>query len=426
MTILGRDSPTITAVQHDLMRALWLKNCSQGKKAWHILGGAIRMAQDLGLHLQSKVYQKAESEVEETLSQLWYDEYKRRLWIKLFSWDSHMAFTLSRPRTINCSDCTIRTPLDCDIPADPSSTVPTALAEHDPPSAFTPHLFQYAVCQQMHKAMTLGADKPHLKDYTIIKTVNDQIISLVDDLPPAHRPNNPDTSWDARYPNIPKQRQQIVTAANSFLMALHRPHAGAYAASRQAALQAALNTLDAQERLFNQMGTRYYNIHALSFYTLDAGIFLAVTAIKYPPTDLALLDLIHDALRKAIYRLDLAQRNIQLAKSGGQILKLCYRKMEKSGFYYGSLSAQDNSTHDVDRTSLLHCSDEAAPSDTWMGVQSSLPSARHPNLSAATVDIDQLYGAIRFEDLIEPQFDMESWVQQMNQSVEPAEDLAWI
>ena len=45
------------------------------------------MAQDLGLHLQSKVYQTAESGVEETLSQLWYDEYKRRLWIKLFSWD---------------------------------------------------------------------------------------------------------------------------------------------------------------------------------------------------------------------------------------------------------------------------------------------------------------------------------------------------
>lgn len=45
------------------------------------------MAQGLGLHLQSKASQKAHAPVEETLSQIWYDEYKRKLWIKLFSWD---------------------------------------------------------------------------------------------------------------------------------------------------------------------------------------------------------------------------------------------------------------------------------------------------------------------------------------------------
>jgi hypothetical protein len=45
------------------------------------------MAQDLGLHRQAKVIQKAQSPLEETLDLLWYDEYKRRLWIKLFSWD---------------------------------------------------------------------------------------------------------------------------------------------------------------------------------------------------------------------------------------------------------------------------------------------------------------------------------------------------
>lgn len=45
------------------------------------------MAQDLGLHQHSKVLQTPQSTVEETLGQLWYDEYKRRLWVKLFSWD---------------------------------------------------------------------------------------------------------------------------------------------------------------------------------------------------------------------------------------------------------------------------------------------------------------------------------------------------
>lgn len=40
--ILGRDDPSITTVQSDLMKALWLKNSSRGREAWHALGGAIR------------------------------------------------------------------------------------------------------------------------------------------------------------------------------------------------------------------------------------------------------------------------------------------------------------------------------------------------------------------------------------------------
>lgn len=41
--IMGTLDPTITAVQIDLMRALWLKNCSRGREAWHALGSAIRL-----------------------------------------------------------------------------------------------------------------------------------------------------------------------------------------------------------------------------------------------------------------------------------------------------------------------------------------------------------------------------------------------
>jgi hypothetical protein len=42
--VVGRHEPGITTVQNDLMRALWLKNSSRGREAWHVLGGAIRLA----------------------------------------------------------------------------------------------------------------------------------------------------------------------------------------------------------------------------------------------------------------------------------------------------------------------------------------------------------------------------------------------
>jgi hypothetical protein len=42
VAILGRHNTTLTAIQHDLMRALWLKNCSRGMESWYSLGTAIR------------------------------------------------------------------------------------------------------------------------------------------------------------------------------------------------------------------------------------------------------------------------------------------------------------------------------------------------------------------------------------------------
>lgn len=111
MALLGRHSSTIVAVQHDLMRAAWLKCFSRGTEAWYSLGNAIRLmlfpvrvrtkltneprqAQGIGLHLQSEVRQAEGGDVEDTLVRLWYDEYKRRLWVTLFVWDRSGSATV--------------------------------------------------------------------------------------------------------------------------------------------------------------------------------------------------------------------------------------------------------------------------------------------------------------------------------------------
>lgn len=49
-----------------------------------------RQAQELGLHRQSVMRQAVGRSKEETLSMLWYDEYKRRLWMNLFIWDGYV------------------------------------------------------------------------------------------------------------------------------------------------------------------------------------------------------------------------------------------------------------------------------------------------------------------------------------------------
>lgn len=42
MNLVGRSYPSLISVQHDLSRAIWLKNCSRGTEAWQSLGSAIR------------------------------------------------------------------------------------------------------------------------------------------------------------------------------------------------------------------------------------------------------------------------------------------------------------------------------------------------------------------------------------------------
>lgn len=328
-----------------------------------------------------------------------------------------MAFSLGRPRAINVSDCTINIPLDCDIPADPSTRIPMTLAPHEPPSSFTPHLFQYAICQQAHDVMSLGAHKKNFIDYSLIQGIHDKVLSLLSDLPPVHRPMNPDMSWDASYPHIPKQRQQISTAAHSFLMALHAPHARTHTASRHAATQAALATLDAQEQLFDLMATSYSSIYALCIYTLGAGIFLAVTILEYPPADMGVLHGILRAIRKAIHRLELVQDRVSLAEPGSKLLKFCYQKIQASA--QARSSFQDATAYGANpfaATPFMH-----APFSGGAHIEE---SPDHPSEilaytsgSGGSLPDDIPFDSTQmFEDITQPNFNMEAWVRELGQA----------
>lgn len=295
------------------------------------------------------------------------------------------------------------------------------LAPDEPPSSFTPQLFQYAISQHAHEVMSLGAHKKNFIDYALIQGTHDRILSLLSDLPPVHRPMNPDTFWDASYPHIPKQRQQISTAANSFLMALHTPHARTHTASRHAATQAALATLDAQERLFDLMATSYFSIYALCIYTLGAGIFLSVTTLEYPPADTGILHGILHAIRKAIHRLELAQERVSLAEPGSRLLKLCYQKMQASAQARSSLQgAAAYGANPVAAASFMH----APFSGAHIEESPDQPSETLAYTSGSGISLSggiPFDSTVMFEDITQPHFNMEAWVRELDQ----ANDLGW-
>ena len=326
MKLLGRHSPTVMSVQHDLMRAFWAKNCSNGTESWYILGDAIRQAQDLGLHLRSDV--PDQDGVEKTLENLWYDEWKKRLFLSLFNWDAHMALVLGRPRSINAGDCTVDVPLDCNMPDSPRTTVPTKAALNRTPSQFTRHIFNNFISHKTHEMLSLGANRRYLKDYSIVTRLQGDVIRRLEELPPTSRPSNPDRSWDTIYPYLPKQREHILTFANSFLVALHRPHASVHEESRKVAILASLTTLESQQRLFEMMTPNHYRTFGASFYTIDAGLFVSTAILENPISDRNLLARIQTALAEAIRRLNVMKHRSPMAESGVKMLERCFEKIK--------------------------------------------------------------------------------------------------
>lgn len=238
-----------------------------------------------------------------------------------------MAWVLGRPRTIHVEDCTITTPIDCDIPDNPSKQVPHIASTTDKPSAYSVQLFCYRLSLKAHEMLTSSANKYHLNDYTLVQSMHDEVVAMLDSLPPAVRPQNPDTSFDRQYSYLPKQRQGVASILQAFLMALHRPHMKEHGESRRAAIKAALDCLEAQQSLFELCGEQHYKIYTLLFYTVEQGIFLSASALTNQISDQTIMRYILIALQKAIARLALMQTRSAMAKSGQQILSACYQKL---------------------------------------------------------------------------------------------------
>jgi hypothetical protein len=122
----------------------------------------------------------------------------------------------------------------------------------------------------------------------------------------------------------------MLIIAHSFSLNLHRAHSATHKPSRDAAVQAALNILDAQQQLFDLLGNAHYKIFMLSYYSVDAGIYLAVTTAKYPVPDRQTARQIEMALQQTIQRLSWMSTRNSLAQAGVQILRRCLRLSEQT------------------------------------------------------------------------------------------------
>lgn len=251
-----------------------------------------------------------------------------------------MALQLGRPRMINAADCTVRAPIDTDVPPCPSRTLLRPINQSDEvPSRFTAQLIKYELARKIHNLMSLGAFTSTFSDYATILSAHVEAEDLLRTLPSALQltPDGPlDSRWDLQYPTVIRHRLHIPIIVNSFLLALHRPHIQTQATSLEAALNAARAVLDLSDQLFQITAKHQHKTYTLVFYTIDAGLLLTVILLQRSRTQMESMEEGEwngacTSLGRAIIRLRILKESNNAAATGESVLKKCYDKIMQTG-----------------------------------------------------------------------------------------------
>ncbi|KAK9431259.1 fungal-specific transcription factor domain-containing protein [Lipomyces doorenjongii] len=177
-----------------VLRAAWYKYDLRMKDSWYCIGQAIRMAQEINLHVeplnQAPTFDR---------------EKRRRLWWLLYYWDRCMALTLSRPLMITDDACKIPMPLDL-----PDDCYYPTVRPAPPVTPYTVRLISYRLGALMS---SLDSDPQGLFE---------NLSSFVAALPPYFRPQDPDTSLDETYSFLASHRNSLAATICMVCCAVYR------------------------------------------------------------------------------------------------------------------------------------------------------------------------------------------------------------
>lgn len=242
-----------------------------------------------------------------------------------------MSLLLGRPRAIHMSDCSAQTPTDCDFPENPARTVPQNVNSTGKPSSYRSHLFNYALGFCIHDMLSQNINKRSVDDYDKVWKLHAAIEQLLDNLPPALRLQNPDTTWDADHIHIARQRQKIKLHANLVLIALHRQHAEIHLRSREAAIRAAIDALEALQVLFESLEVHQYRIYGLSCVSIDACVFLCFALQHFALPDMQQTQRLLRCFEDTRTRLQKLKSYSQIAETGLIFLERTVQRLPSLG-----------------------------------------------------------------------------------------------
>ncbi|PYH95086.1 putative fungal-specific transcription factor [Aspergillus ellipticus CBS 707.79] len=97
-----QDSFTLDQARAALLVSIFLYEVNSQSASWVWIGSAIRVAQEIGLHLESGPWSTIEGEM------------RKRLWWGMYTWDRLLALEMGKPVLINDQDCDVDLPCPVD------------------------------------------------------------------------------------------------------------------------------------------------------------------------------------------------------------------------------------------------------------------------------------------------------------------------
>ena len=218
---------------------------------------------------------------EAALANQWEIQRRRRIWMVLVGWDTHMAAVLGRPTNVDAelaADPTL--PVDAVMPLFPSATggghdyrtttpvVPRSETE-DPPTFLTKQLWIHRLMAPLREVLALEKYGPCPRDsFARVDALHQRMVEVEAAIPAWFRAANPDTTYD-HLPEmywLPYVRPQLPQLAAFNFMALHRPYVYTRRKSRTEALRACLGMLKAQRHHFSTLRPHQYKMFVFFFF----------------------------------------------------------------------------------------------------------------------------------------------------------------
>ncbi|KAJ6031775.1 hypothetical protein N7540_002507 [Penicillium herquei] len=97
-----QDSFNLDRARAALLASIFLYEVNSKSASWVWIGSAVRVAQEIGLHIESGPWHPLEGEM------------RKRLWWGLYTWDRLLALEMGKPVLINDQDCDIDLPCPVD------------------------------------------------------------------------------------------------------------------------------------------------------------------------------------------------------------------------------------------------------------------------------------------------------------------------
>ena len=299
-SLFGKSDLSVTVVQAELLRACFEKTIGKVIDAWHTLGVAIRSAQELGLH-RTEPTGRPEG-----------FESCHKVWLILHLWDAHMSIVLGRPMSTRLSPNTVPLPVSWG-----SGTI--AIEETRP---------RDVILCGYHTAYKFLQDIYDLRDlegyHPFVENIHQLLLLNIRSLPAwamTQRPRHGEPSW------LSDALETMLTNVYFVVFALHRPFIFAEPSSRRKAFDAALQILESQARLFDQIPPLQYKSFMFVFATFDAMVLLAAVHIHFKSEFTGEFPATKKYLEWGLERLNYLRSTNKLANSAFSVVQELFQKV---------------------------------------------------------------------------------------------------